>query len=132
MAKKSSRVARGSPKSSTRLPDHASTTAFERAIAAEAKGAEGKYLLRLYVAGANPKSSRAVESVRRVCEEHLAGRYELEVIDLYQNPVLAKGEQIIAVPTLLKKLPLPLRKFVGDMSDIERILVGLDLQPKRR
>ena len=90
-----------------------------------------KYELRLYVAGVNPNSSRAIANVRQICEEHLAGRYQLEVVDLYQNPVLSKGEQIVAVPTLIKKLPAPLRKFIGDMSDTDRILVGLDLRPKK-
>jgi circadian clock protein KaiB len=89
-----------------------------------------KYLLRLYITGATPKSTRAIMNVKKICEEHLKGRYELEVVDIYQQPVLAKGEQIIAAPTLLKKLPLPLRKFIGDMSNTERILVGLDLKPK--
>jgi len=89
-----------------------------------------KYVLRLYIAGVTPKSTRAIMNIKKICEEHLKGRYELEVIDIYQQPTLAKGEQIIAAPTLLKKLPLPLRKFIGDMSDTERILVGLDLRPK--
>ena len=71
-------------------------------------------------------------SIKRICEEHLKGRYELEVIDIYEQPVLAKGEQIIATPTLVKKLPLPLRKFIGDMADAERILVGLDLRLKNK
>lgn len=99
-----------------------------RALAKQAD--QRKYLLRLYIAGTNPKSARAIENVRRICEEHLAGRYELEVIDLYKHRVLSKGEQIVAVPTLIKHLPSPLRKFIGDMSDTERILVGLDLRPR--
>ena len=90
-----------------------------------------KYVLRLYIAGVTPKSTRAIMNVKKICEEYLKGRYELEVIDIYQQPILAKGEQIIAAPTLLKKLPLPLRKLVGDMSDTEKILVGLDLRPKK-
>jgi circadian clock protein KaiB len=109
------------------IADGTTTEAFERSAE---KASHSKYLLRLYVAGINPKSSRAIANVRRICEEHLSGRYELEVIDLYQQPVLSKGEQIVAVPTLIKKLPVPLRKFIGDMSDTERILVGLDLRPK--
>lgn len=88
------------------------------------------WLLRLYVAGQTPNSVRAIENIKRICEEFLKGRYDLEVVDIYQQPVLAKGDQIIAVPTLIKKLPLPLRKFIGDMSATERILVGLDLRPK--
>ena len=87
-----------------------------------------KYVLRLYVTGMTPRSIRAVENVRTICEEHLQGRYDLEVIDIYQQPALAEGEQIIATPTLIKKLPLPLRKVIGDMSSTERVLIGLDLQ----
>ena len=90
-----------------------------------------KYLLRLYVTGITPKSTRAIENIKKICEENLTGRYELEVIDIYQQPKLAKDEQIIAAPTLIKKLPLPLRKLIGDMSDKERILLGLDLRPKK-
>ena len=88
-------------------------------------------MLRLYVTGMTPKSIRAVENVRTICEEHLHGRYQLEVIDVYQQPTLAKGEQIIAAPTLIKKLPLPLRKIIGDMSNTERVLLGLDLRPSK-
>lgn len=91
---------------------------------------EATYVLRLYVAGTTSNSVRAIENIKRICEEFLKGRYVLEVIDIYQQPVLAKGDQIIAVPTLIKKLPLPLRKFIGDMSDTERIIVGMDLRPK--
>jgi circadian clock protein KaiB len=90
---------------------------------------EKKYLLRLYVAGATPKSTQAIMNIKKICEEHLSGCYDLEVIDIYQQPTLAKGEQIIAAPTLIKKLPLPLRRFIGGMADMERILVGLDLKP---
>ena len=89
-----------------------------------------KYVLRLYITGITPKSTRAIQNIRKICEENLKGRYELEVIDIYQQPVLARDEQIIAAPTLIKKLPLPLRRLIGDMSDKERILVGLDLRPK--
>ena len=91
-----------------------------------------KYVLRLYVAGATPRSTEAILNIKKVCEEHLKGRYELEVIDIYQQPTLAEGEQIIAAPTLVKKLPLPLRKFIGSMHDVDRILVGLDLKPKEK
>ncbi len=102
--------------------------AFERAL----KSTQGEqYLLRLYVTGATPKSLRAINNIKRICEEHLLGRYRLEVIDVYQQPVLAKGEQIVAAPTLIKHLPFPLRKFIGDMSNTERILLGLDLQPTK-
>ena len=100
---------------------------FEEAIK---DSKEKKYVLRLYVAGATPKSTQSIMNIKKICEEHLKGRYELEVIDIYQQPVLAKGEQIIATPTLVKKLPLPLRRFIGNMADVERILVGLDLKPR--
>jgi circadian clock protein KaiB len=89
------------------------------------------YVLRLYVAGMTPKSTLAITNIKKICEDHLNGRYTLEVIDLYKDPALANGEQIIAAPTLLKKLPLPLRKFIGDMSSTEKIIVGLDLRPKK-
>lgn len=92
---------------------------------------EKKYVLSLYISGATPKSTRAIMNIKKICEEYLKGRYELEVVDIYQQPELAKGEQIIAIPTLLKKLPLPLRKFIGDMSKTEKILVGLDIKPKK-
>ncbi len=99
---------------------------FEQALK-DAK--DEKFLLKLYVAGATPKSTQAIVNIKKICEEHLKGRYELEVIDVYQQPTLAQGEQIIAAPTLVKKLPPPLRKFIGSMADVERILVGLDLKP---
>ncbi|MGA3085803.1 MAG: circadian clock KaiB family protein [Thermodesulfobacteriota bacterium] len=105
----------------------ASTEEFEKATA-QRDGA--KYVLRLYVTGMTPKSTQAIANVQKICEKHLAGRYELKVIDIYQQPKLAKGEKIIATPTLIKKLPLPLRKLIGDMSDTERFLVGIDLKPK--
>lgn len=89
-----------------------------------------KYLLRLYIAGTSAKSARAIENIKKICDEFLKGRYDLEVIDIYQQPSLAQGEQIIAAPTLVKKLPLPLRKFIGDLADMEKVLVGLDLRPK--
>ena len=89
---------------------------------------EIKYILRLYVAGTSPQSVRAIANVKKICEENLQGHYELQVIDLYQQPQLAQGEQIIAAPTLIKKLPLPLRRIIGDMSSTERVLVGLDLR----
>jgi len=87
-----------------------------------------KWVLRLYVTGSTTQSVHAISNIKKICEEHLEGRYDLEVIDLYQKPNLAHGEQIIAVPTLLKKLPLPLRRIIGDMSNTERVLVGLDLR----
>jgi len=90
-----------------------------------------EYVLSLYITGITPKSTRAVQNIKKICEENLKGRYELEVIDIYQQPTLAKINQIIAAPTLIKKLPLPLRKLIGDMSDKERILAGLDLRLKK-
>lgn len=85
------------------------------------------YVLRLYITGSTAKSVRAVENVRWLCDEHLAGDYDLEVVDVYQQPELAAREQLFAAPTLIKKLPLPLRRLVGDMSNHERVLAGLDL-----
>lgn len=104
-----------------------STDEFENSL--HTNGAEN-YVLRLYVTGMTPKSVRAIENIRKICEENLQGRYELEVIDIYQKPEYAKKEEIIAAPTLIKKLPLPLRRFIGDMSNKEKILIGLDLVPK--
>jgi len=89
-----------------------------------------QYVLRLYVAGTTPASTRAIASIKDVCETHLAGRYSLEVVDIYQQPQLARDEQIVAVPTLIKKLPAPLRLLVGDMSNLERVLIGLDLKKR--
>lgn len=91
---------------------------------------EEQYSLRLYVTGSTPKSLRAIARIKKLCETYLQGHYILEVVDLYQQPALAKGEQIIAAPTLIKKLPLPLRKFIGDMTNTDRILIGLDLRPE--
>lgn len=92
------------------------------------KAGTEKYILRLYITGTTPHSVKAISNIKDICEEHLKGRYELEVIDLYQQPGLAQGEQIIAAPTLIKKLPLPLRRIIGDMSGTEKVLVGLDLR----
>ena len=90
----------------------------------------GKWSLRLYTAGQTPKSLAAMRNLKKVCEEHLLGRYEIEVIDLLQNPRLAKEHQIVAIPTLVRKLPDPLRRIVGDLSDTNRTLVGMDLVPR--
>ncbi len=106
-------------------------TRTEELEKATGRRAREKYVLRLYVTGLTPKSTLAIANVRKICEEYLAGRYELEVIDIYQQPKLAKGEQIIAAPTLIKTLPLPLRRLIGDMSDTEKFLVGIDLKPKK-
>jgi circadian clock protein KaiB len=87
--------------------------------------------LRLYVAGQTPNSIKAFANLKRLCEEHLQGQYQIEVIDLLENPQLARGDQILAVPTLVRKLPPPMRKIIGDLSNTERVLVGLDLRPRR-
>ena len=98
------------------------------ATAIAAAHATKHYVLRLYVTGSTPHSTRAISNIRRICEQYLEGRYDLEVCDISQHPALAKGEQILAAPTLIRKLPLPLRRFIGDMSQTERILLGLDLR----
>jgi circadian clock protein KaiB len=90
--------------------------------------ASEKWNLRLYTAGQSPKSLAALDNLKRVCEEHLPGRYSIEVVDLLKNPRLAKDDQIVAIPTLVRKLPEPLRRIVGDLSDTERTLVGLQLR----
>lgn len=102
---------------------------FEKALEASK---EERYLLRLYIAGLTPRSTRAIEAIKKLCESELKGRYELEVIDVYQNPEIASEAQILAAPTLIKKLPLPLRRIIGDMSDKEKVLLGLDLRPKKK
>jgi circadian clock protein KaiB len=104
-----------------------STSAFENAAAQPPK----RLVLRLYVAGTSARSTRAVQNAKQICDENLNGRYELEVIDVFQQPKLAKDDQILAVPTLIKKLPLPLRRFIGDLSDRDVVLVGLDVKPKK-
>lgn len=107
-----------------------SQTAMETLEAASRDAKNQQYVLRLYVTGLTPRSQEAIRNVTAICEENLAGRFDLQVIDIYQNPVLAKGEQIIAAPTLIKKLPLPLRKIIGNMADKDKVLVGLDLRSK--
>ncbi len=87
--------------------------------------------LRLYVAGQTPKSLTAIANLKRICEEYLAGKYRIEVIDLLEHPQLAAGDQIIAIPTLVRKLPEPMRKIIGDLSQTERVLIGLDLRPRQ-
>lgn len=99
---------------------------------AAAAAAKLKYVLRLYVTGTTPLSRRAIVNINSICQEYLQGRYELQVVDIYQNPVLAKDEQIVAAPTLVKTLPLPLRRIIGDLSNRERVLLGLDVKPKKR
>ena len=112
----------------TKVPEvKDSIQAFEAALE---KIAESKYVLRLYVAGMSPKSTQAINNIKRICEEYLAGKYQLEVIDIYQYPIFAKDGQIVAAPTLIKELPPPLRKLIGSMSDTERVLLGMDLKSK--
>ena len=89
-----------------------------------------KYVLRLYVSGSTLKSARAVENIKRICEQHLKNRYDLEVIDVYQQANLARDEQIVAVPTLIRRLPLPLRRLIGDLSNQKKTLLGLDLRKR--
>lgn len=115
-----------------RTPSSARKASDELARTLEQAHESGQhYVLRLYVTGTTPASSRAIEQAQALCNEHLHGRYDLEVIDLYQKPALAKDEQIIAAPTLIKALPLPLRRFIGDLSSMEKVLFGLDLRPKK-
>lgn len=94
-----------------------------------AADASATWNLRLYVAGQTPKSVRALENLKRLCEEHLPGQYSIEIVDLVVNPRLAKEDQILAIPTLVRKLPDPIRKIIGDLSDTDRTLVGLQLRP---
>lgn len=105
-----------------------SKTKFDLTMADPGKS---KYILRLYITGSTNRSLSAITNLKKICEEYLDGRYELEVIDLYQMPGLAKDEQIIAAPTLIKKLPLPFRRIIGDMSSEEKVLMGLDLKPAK-
>lgn len=111
----------------SRAPALADSTAeFERLL----KGADGakRYVLKLYVTGTTPRSAQAIANIRTLCDAHLSGRYDLEVVDIYQQPSIAAGEQIIAAPTLVKKFPEPPRRMVGDFSDAKKVLIGLDLR----
>jgi len=110
------------------MPNKPVRTELESLLAASRDAKQQQYTLRLYVAGLTPRSQEAIRNVTLICEERLAGRYDLEVIDVYQHPILAKGEQIIATPTLIKKNPLPLRKIIGNMSDKAKLLAGLGLR----
>ncbi len=103
------------------------TEAFEKAIK---KNDKPRYLLKLYVAGTTARSMKAISDIKRLCEEEFSGRYDLDVIDVYQQPGLAREEQIVATPTLLKKLPAPIRKVIGDFTNFENVLVGLELNRK--
>jgi circadian clock protein KaiB len=97
---------------------------------AKTKPAPNRWDLRLYVAGQTEKSVRAFDNLKKICEEHLQGQYHIEVVDLLRDPKLARGDQIVALPTLVRKLPEPVRKIIGDLSNTERVLVGLDLRPR--
>jgi circadian clock protein KaiB len=97
----------------------------------KAKSNGSAYALRLYVAGQTPKSIAAFANLKRICEQHLAGQYSIEVVDLIKDPALAKGDQILAIPTLVRRLPEPIKKIIGDLSNTERTLVGLDLRPRK-
>ena len=101
------------------------TREYERALAANNNG--GRYTLRLYVSGATPRSLRSIESIKRICEAHLKDRFVLEIIDVYQNPQLVQQDQIVAAPTLIRKLPLPVRRLIGDLSNQDKVLMGLGL-----
>jgi circadian clock protein KaiB len=104
---------------------------LKKALAAAASANHNKkYVLRLYVTGATSSSRRAILNINSICSEHLQGKYNLEVIDIHQKPTLAKDEQIVAAPTLIKQLPLPLRRIIGDLSDRDSVLFGLDLKAK--
>lgn len=103
---------------------------LEEMEAASAELSQAHYILKLYITGSTSRAAKAIVNIRNLCENHLNGRYQLEVVDLSQNPALAQIEQIVATPTLIKKLPLPLRRFIGDMSRTEHILLGLDIQVK--
>ena len=107
------------------------TQAFEDALNASTTLKRAKYILRLYVLGSSTRSLRAVHNLKKICEENFPNDYELEVIDVYKHPELAREEQVIAVPMLVKKLPAPLRKFVGDLSNTQKILVGLDIYQRQ-
>ena len=98
---------------------------------ARTRHTEKKWELRLYVAGQTPKSLAAFANLKKICEEHMAGQYHIEVIDLIKKPQLASGDQILAIPTLVRKLPQPIRKIIGDLSDTERVLVGLNLREQK-
>ncbi|HEV2207347.1 MAG TPA: circadian clock KaiB family protein [Verrucomicrobiae bacterium] len=111
---------------------HPDKNAGAQLEALAARRPDEHYRLRLYVTGATPRSLRAIENLKRLCESRLAGRYELEVVDIYQQPQLARDDQIVAAPTLIKLLPQPLRRLIGDLADSQHVLFGLDLAPLPR
>ncbi|MDP9122331.1 MAG: circadian clock KaiB family protein [Acidobacteriota bacterium] len=114
------------------MPEQTPPTEVPTAAPIDPSGRDssGFWDLRLYVAGQTPRSIAALANLRRICEEHLAGQYRVEVIDLMSNPQLARNDQILAIPTLVRKLPAPARKIIGDLSQTERVLVGLDFRPR--
>jgi circadian clock protein KaiB len=112
------------------MPTKTSRTKTTRPLSTPEPAAAETWNLRLYVAGQTPRAIAALDNLKRICEEHLAGKYSIEVIDLLKNPQLARGDQILAVPTLVRKLPEPVRKIIGDLSNEERVLVGLDLRQR--
>jgi circadian clock protein KaiB len=128
MAKPTAEESNGKRPLKTTLRD--ATEIFEEAIKGTALK-RAKYILRLYVTGSTGRSLRAIHNLKKLCEEHLSEDYDLEVIDIYNDPAAAREAQIIAAPTLVKKLPLPIRKFVGDLSDTQKILVALDIYKRR-
>jgi circadian clock protein KaiB len=111
-------------------PTKASRTTPARATSVK-KAKLDTMILRLYVAGQTPRSIAAFENLHKICEEHLAGRYKIQVVDLLENPTLSRGDQILAIPTLVRKLPAPVRRIIGDLSNTERVLIGLDLLPRK-
>jgi circadian clock protein KaiB len=114
----------------TSTPTKRSRAAKNGHIKQADSGSLNRWNLRLYVAGQTPRSMTAFQNLKNICEEYLQGKYHIEVIDLMENPTLARGDQILAVPTLVRKLPQPIRKIIGDLSNTERVLVGLDIQPR--
>lgn len=114
----------------TSTPTKRSRAAKNGHIKQADSGNLNRWNLRLYVAGQTPRSMTAFQNLKNICEEYLQGKYHIEVIDLMENPTLARGDQILAVPTLVRKLPQPIRKIIGDLSNTERVLVGLDIQPR--
>jgi len=112
------------------MPDHEQSETTRRFEQALQDAETQQYVLRLYITGMTPRSQTAIATIKETCEAHLKNRYSLEIIDIFQNPSLAEGEQIIAAPTLIKQLPRPLRRVVGDLSNLERVLLGLDLRSK--
>jgi circadian clock protein KaiB len=120
------------PRNSRPPGERRSPTAHSPSAGRARKGSTPEYLLRLYVAGQTPKSVAAFANLKKICEEHLAGRYQIEVVDLLLNPALARGDQILALPAVVRQLPPPVKKIIGDFSNAERVLVGLDLRTLQR